>query len=153
MIHLTGSSMTFFSIEIARQYGLSIPSVMPVNYVVYVAAACAAACVYVALRTAVDEQLAWGIIAALAVVSTLITTATLPSRTSDATMFTLSELPENEGYDDRVERARSTFAAKYGLTEREDEVFALLVKGMTREQIAQELSISAWTVKDHIGKI
>ena len=150
---LTGASMTFFSIEIARETGLSIPSVMPVNYFAFVVSACCAALLYGLLRTCIASELSWSSIAASAVIAALVATPSLPSPVSNATMFTLEELPENEGYDDRVERTRANFSAKYGLTEREAEVFELVVKGMTREQIADELSISSWTVKDHVGKI
>lgn len=150
---LQGSAMTFFSIEVAREYGLSIASVMPVNYAVFVLAACLAGVAFCLVRTQVEGHLSWDLVTVLAVAASLMATPMLPSRASDASMFTLEALPENEGYDDRIERARSTFAAKYGLTPREEDVLELLVEGRTREQIADGLSISTWTVKDHVSKI
>lgn len=40
-----------------------------------------------------------------------------------------------------------------GLSAREGEVFDLPLEGLSREQIARELSISAWTVKNHAANI
>ncbi|MBI5492855.1 MAG: helix-turn-helix transcriptional regulator [Deltaproteobacteria bacterium] len=48
-----------------------------------------------------------------------------------------------------LETARSTF----GLTERETQVVSELIKGSTNQEVAEALSISEHTVKDHIKKI
>lgn len=41
----------------------------------------------------------------------------------------------------------------YGLTEREMEVLALIVEGMTNSQIAEELTISPYTAKAHVHSV
>ena len=41
----------------------------------------------------------------------------------------------------------------FGLTEREMEVLALIVDGMTNLQIAEELTVSAYTAKAHVHSI
>lgn len=41
----------------------------------------------------------------------------------------------------------------YGLTEREMEVLALIVEGMTNSQIAEELTISPYTAKAHVHNV
>lgn len=77
----------------------------------------------------------------------------LPSRGSSANVFTMARLPEDEDAEARNERARRSVAEEYGFTVRETEVFELLMRGMTREEVAAELEISPWTVKNHIRAV
>lgn len=49
-----------------------------------------------------------------------------------------------------VNRSLDDFAKKYGLTEREKNVCAMLNKGMSNQEIADKLYISVSTVKKHI---
>jgi len=42
---------------------------------------------------------------------------------------------------------------KYGLSSRESEICAELIRGISDKQIAIELNISFWTVRTHIGKV
>jgi non-specific serine/threonine protein kinase len=47
----------------------------------------------------------------------------------------------------------STTAQPFGLTRREEEVAALVARGLTNRQIATDLSISEHTVANHVAKI
>ena len=147
------SVFLLFCLEICREQGRSFTEVIPANYVVMAVSAMLAIGAFFALRPVLDTPLAWSLIALLGVAPTLVAIPTLPSRSSDAVVFTLPKLPEDEGYEDRSLRARDSLAAKYQLSDREKEVFDLLVRGATRKEIARDLSISIWTVKDHVDSI
>ena len=54
---------------------------------------------------------------------------------------------------DFVERLLSDFARRVGLTSRETQVLALVAKGATNRDIAQELSIAEVTVENHISRL
>ena len=65
----------------------------------------------------------------------------------------MAHLPEDEGSRERNERARRNVAEECGFTTRETQVFELLMRGMTRDEVAAELQISPWTVKNHIRAV
>lgn len=146
-------TVALFSVEVSCEHGLPAISVVPRNYAAYSACALlglAVACVTLALVPApTDAEL----ISAASTLAVLGTIPFLPSRRSDASTFTLSELPEDEGYDDYVRRRRDRLAERLRLTWREGEVLELMLRGMTRGQIADELSLSPWTVKDRTTSI
>ena len=56
---------------------------------------------------------------------------------------------ENEGFTDKM----SSVIDKFGISKRETEVFELICKGMTNQEISDSLFISVQTVKDHIYRI
>ena len=56
---------------------------------------------------------------------------------------------ENEGFTDKM----ATIIGKFGISKRETEVFELICKGMTNQEISDSLFISVQTVKDHIHRI
>ena len=56
---------------------------------------------------------------------------------------------ENEGFTDKM----SGIIGKFGISKRETEVFELICKGMTNQEISDSLFISVQTVKDHIHRI
>lgn len=145
--------MTFFSVEICHESGLRISTVMPVNYALFVLTACISADAFRAFQTFVGGHLAWDLTGALAIVATMGAIPLLPSLGSDATAFAQKQLPETEGYEAHTAKLRESLAAKYRLTPRESEVLNLLLAGRTRQEIANELSLSSWTVKEHIGNI
>ena len=57
------------------------------------------------------------------------------------------------GYDAGIERRCRELAASYGLTEREDEVFALLARGKNATRVSEELAITKNTLKYHVRHI
>lgn len=146
-------AVVLFSIEVCYERGLAMAVVMPVNYGLFAGSACAGAVVFWLLQTFVGGSLAWELVAALATVAVVAIIPFLPSRTSDAVAFTLDELPENETYEGRAAQKRENLALKYGLTEREQEVLEPLMRGLTRQQIAEELGLSPWTIKDRVASI
>lgn len=145
--------VVLFSIDVCAENGLRVFTVMPANQALFVASACCAAVLFGLSQVFVGGQTAWELVAVIGAVAVMGVVPVLPSRTSDAMAFTLETLPEDEGYDARIELRRSRLAAKYGLVEREEQVLEYLLQGMTRQQIAQQLNLSPWTIKDRIGAI
>ena len=56
---------------------------------------------------------------------------------------------ENADFSEKMENV----IGKYGISKREVEVFELICKGMTNQEISDSLFISVQTVKDHIHRI
>jgi DNA-binding CsgD family transcriptional regulator len=87
--------------------------------------------------------------------------ATLRTRTRDGEWVVIRagwQAPESGGVVLTIERAHlpevaSLAALAHGLTRREAEVLAHLLAGDSREEIAQALVISPWTVQDHLRSI
>ena len=108
----------------------------------------------VASQRFVGGHAAWDLIAATAVLATVVVIPLLPAASSDAVAFALRELPENENRERRAARITTSIASAHGLSEREEEVLGLLVAGLSpRQEIAERLTLSSWTVKDHMGDI
>ncbi len=145
-------AVMLFSIEVCYERGLRLADVMPVNYGLFAGSACAGAVLFWLLQTFVGGAMAWELAAAASTVAVVSVIPFLPSRTSDAVTFTLDELPENEGYEERAAKKRENLADKFGLNEREREVLEPLMRGLTRQQIAEELGLSPWTIKDRVAK-
>lgn len=154
VVVVQGAAMGFFSVEICHEKRLGIVEVMPLNYIVYVVVGCIAMGLPLMLGDCgLDGLLLWSALALVAVAATILVIPALPSSTSTAATFTLRELPENESYAARAAHARDGLVEKYGLTAREAEVLGLLVQGLNRNQIAERLALSSWTVKDHLTSI
>ena len=145
--------MTFFSIEVCRESGLGIVEVMPLNIVVYFGATAVAEGLFWLMATYVGGHMLWDLFAACFALVCLAIIPLLPSASSTATAFTLNVLPENEGYEARSLRSCRSIVACCGLSDREGEVLELLLRGMTRGEIAEALSLSTWTIKDYISDI
>lgn len=145
--------ITLFSIEVACTDALELVSVMPVNYAAYSAFVCLGALAFWLAQHFVGGHAAWNLIAAIAVLATVVVIPLLPAASSGAVAFTLRELPENENRERRAARITASIASAHGLSEREEEVLGLLVEGFSRQEIAELLTLSGWTVKDHIGNV
>ena len=150
---LQGIVMMLFSIEVACENGLHVLNVMPVNYAFYCLMACLGACTFWASQVYVGGRTAWELIAAAGVLATVMVIPMLPAVSSAATAFTLEELPENEGHEQRLERMRDGMAEEFCLTGRESEVLGCLMEGLSRAEIAEKLTLSGWTVKDYMSSI
>ena len=148
-----GTAMTMISVEIAHERGLSIAAVMPVNYLVFVVTGAVAMTVPGLAGSALPPGEAWSVIGAVACVATAVVIPALPSTSSSAATFALKSLPENQNYEDRAAQAREGIVAKYGLSPRESDVLGLLVQGRTRNQIAEGLGLSSWTVKEYVASL
>lgn len=146
-------AVILFSLEICDETGLDIIEVASSNHAMFAFAACISALLFWLDQTLVGGQTAWELVAAISTIATLSLVQFLPSRMSDAAIFTLEKLPEDEGYDSRIQMRRESLVSRYQLNEREAEVLELLLRGMTREQIANELNLSPWTIKDRTGSI
>lgn len=146
-------AIVLFTVDLCYENGLDVAAVLPKNHGLFVASACGAGLAFWLFQTTCSEQVAWGLVAALATLAVVSIIPFLPSRTSGAAVFALERLPEDEGYETRVAMRRDALAGKYGLTEREVEVLDRLLQGKTRQQIADELILSPWTIKDRTAKI
>ena len=145
--------MILFICEIAHEYGITVCTVTMRHYGPFIGAATVGAILYWALFTYLDATRALQVMSIVAVVASLAVIPALPSRSSKAAVFTLDELPEDDRYEDRAARAKETVAVRHGLTSRETEVLALIADGCSREEMADALSISPWTVKRHVSSI
>lgn len=145
--------ITLFSIEVSYTDSRELVAVMPVNYAAYSAFACLGALAFWLAQRFVGGHAAWDLIAATAVLATVVVIPLLPAASSDAVAFTLRELPENENRERRAASITTSIASAHGLSEREEEVLGLLVAGFSRQEIAERLTLSSWTVKDHIGNV
>ncbi len=148
-----GIAMTLLSIEICHEKRLRMVDVMSLNYIVYVVGYCVAMEVPALLPGFGTDATAWNVVSAIAVAAIVMVIPALPSSSSTAATFALEKLPENESCEARSARACEDLASKYGLSARENEVFELLVQGMTRAQIAERLALSSWTVKEYIAGV
>ena len=146
-------AMTFLSVEICYERRLPITEVMPVNFGVFAVCACPSMLLLGAFGGFFGDPLACSVFTALGVSATVALIPALPSSSSTASVFALRELPENESYEARSARTREDMAARYGFSPRECEVFELLVQGKTRAEIAEQLFLSAWTVKQYTASI
>lgn len=150
---LLGMAMILFSVEICNDTGGHAWEVIPLNYSVWALVCSVAMAGSMGVLELSGGHRALDLVVTLAVVATLVIIPILPSRSGNAATFTLSELPEDEGFEGRTARARESLVAKRGLSGREEEVLGLLLEGRTRQEIADRLMLSTWTVKDHAKNI
>lgn len=143
-----------FVMEVCLESRLPFATVLASYFGTFVLGACVGSLVFWLVRIAVPELwMAYSLIAALGAAASLLVMPFMPSRASSANVFTLERFPEDEDAAVRNERARREFVEGSGFTPREAEVFDLLVLGRTRDEIAAELDISPWTVKNHIKAV
>lgn len=119
----------------------------------FVLAACAGSLAFLAIKTGFSSWTLHSLTAAAAVSVSLLVVPMLPSRSGGAGMFMFDTLPEDESIDGRVEHAKQELATESGLTARETEVLDLMLAGLSRDDIAQRLALSSWTVKNHCRSI
>ncbi len=141
-------AMATFSIEICSERNLSLCDVLPMNYGVFVLGACIGIGIPF-LYASPDNQYPWAAAAATSSFAVCIALLVVPSRNSPASALTYRELPENEGAVEKKARISEELARQYGLTSREKAVMDLLIQGKSRQEIAEELNLSVWTIKDH----
>lgn len=143
-----------FAMEVCLESDLPFYQVLARYFGIFVLAACAGSLVFWLLKVAVpQETLVYSLLGGFGAACSLLVIPFLPSRGSSANVFTMAHLPEDEGSQERNERARRSVAEEYGFTLRETQVFELLMRGMTRDEVAAELEISPWTVKNHIRAV
>lgn len=143
-----------FAMEVSLERHLPFGAVLPPFISTFFMGALAGVALYVGAKALLGATWqAYTLVSASAAVAALLVMPMMPDRTSDAHVFTLEVSPQ--GVDDNagVDALRRDFIESYGLTPREANVFDLLMRGMTREQIADELTISPLTVKNHIRSI
>lgn len=143
-----------FAMEVCLEGDLSFRQVLSRYFGIFVLAACVGSLVFWVLKVAVPQEgLVYSLLGGFGAACSLLVIPFLPSRGSRANVFTLARLPEDEGSQGRNERVCRGVAEECGFTARETQVFELLMRGMTRDEVAAELEISPWTVKNHISAV
>lgn len=146
-------SVIVFSIDVCCEEGEPLVDVFAANYAVFIGAVCVSGALFWLAQTLVGGQAAWQLTAVAAMWTVLAVIPFLPSRSSNAVVFTLETLPENEGYEANIALQRERMAKKYRLSAGESEVLDRLLRGLNREQIAAEMCLSPWTIKSRISAI
>lgn len=143
-----------FAMEVCLESDLPFHQVLARYFGIFVAATCAGSLAFWLIKVGVSQEgLAYSLLGGVGAACSLLVIPFLPSRGSSANAFTMAHLPEDEGSRERNERARRNVAEECGFTKRETQVFELLMRGMTRDEVAAELQISPWTVKNHIRAV
>lgn len=150
---LVGTLMIVFILEICQEQGLTLCTVITSNYGAFVLGVCGASALLSLLLAVTGKLEAFRIITATGVAALFLIIPMLPARISRAQDLVLEKLPEEESADERRNRVCAALAAQGNLSEREAEVLDLLLRGRTREEIAEELVISTWTVKNHASSV
>lgn len=146
--------MLMFSAEICVERDISLEAVTSKNCAVFYGCAAIGITIYTIVASLLmQDHFLYDALAPIAVIPALTLMPLLPSRTSSASTFTLSELPEEESLDLRIESGRRALAQSCGLTEREAQVADLLIEGYTRGEIAKKLQLSPWTIKTHTSSV
>lgn len=150
---LESTIMILFIAEICTDYHLTACVVTGVHFGTFVSASLAAAAVYCLAFELLPEHVALALVSGLAAAAFLLMVPFLPSRGSAAGAFAMESLPDDGTRGDAVEAAARSLCARAGLTRRESEVLGCIVAGMSRERAAEELSVSVYTVKNHMASI
>lgn len=145
--------MIVLIMEICSERNLTVCAVTASNYSAFIVGACVSLALFAVLEQQMDIRHVCELLTAIGVSSMLFAIPLLPARASRASDLTRVRLPEEVTQEElRADRIAALKKA-VELSVREEEVFDLLLEGLNREQIAQELSISAWTAKNHAASI
>lgn len=146
-------SVLVFSIDLSREEGKSLVGVYSTNYAMLIGAICLSGVFFWLAHVFVEGIVAWLVITMVATWIVLGVIPFLPSRSSNAAVLSLDKLPENEGYETHVALQRESMASRYGLSEGEAEVLRYLLMGMKRDEIAEKMYLSPWTIKARTSAI
>lgn len=145
--------VAIFFIELAQEARFPLCAVFRRLALTFISAACGASLLFWLIWALLPISIAASLTAAVAIIASLMLLPVLPSRSSTAGVFTLNQLPEDETVEAKVAQSQQIIVNGYGLTPREAEILALLIQGLSRDEIAERFSISAWTVKNHTRAI
>lgn len=146
-------SVLVFSIDLAREEGKSLISVYSINYAMLIGAVCLSDVFFWLAHTLAEGMVAWLVVTMVATWVVLGVIPFLPSRSSTAAVLSLDKLPENEGFEAHVALQRESMVSRYGLSEGEAEVLQYLLMGMKRDEIAEKMYLSPWTIKARTSAI
>ncbi len=150
---LTEISVFVLTLEMSRERRLSTTDVFTSNYTIFVGAAWAAGLIYFGVFMFATPEMAADIITLVAICAVLAVIPVLPSNTSNVVTFAQGKLPEEESREQRIAQQKERLSLKFDLTKSEAEVLDYLLQGMNREQIAQQMYLSPWTIKARIAAI
>lgn len=146
-------ALIIFTVDICNKQGERVLPVFTLNFALFMGTSGLSAALFYAVQVLVEGQTAWLVISTAAVWAVLAAIPFLPSRSSDAIVLTSETLPENEGYEANIALRREHMAQRYALTPGEAVVLERLLQGKKREEIAEELNLSPWTVKARTSSI
>lgn len=145
--------MIVLIMEVCSERNLTVCTVTASNYGMFIAGACIALGLSAVLEQQMDILHVCAFLTAVGVSAMLFVIPILPTRSSRASDLTQVRLPEEVSQEELRADRIAALKKEVGLSAREEEVFDLLLEGFSREEVAQELSISAWTVKNHATSI
>ena len=154
MVFLTQIVMVILLIvESSAESGFEL-RVVALHYVpLFMGAACAGALLSGPLLQQASAGMGQSAMSTIATVLVFCSVPQLPGRASSASTLSFGEDVESDSESASVEDRAAGVAVACGLTSREREVLACILRGEGREEIADVLSISVWTVKNHVRSI
>ena len=153
VLMMQGIAMSLFSVEMCRERGMVTVVTITLNYALVAAAGAAATLVGLATRYWLDGPLMWEVLALAAALASASVVPFLPSSRSGAAAFADSVIPGESSAEQTAASRVEEVAAKYALTARERDVMARAARGMKAQEIADELGLSVWTVKDYLKSV
>lgn len=145
--------MILLIVEICDDYRVRVSAVTASHYGRFIAFAGVSSVIFYVLSNWLEPRVVIEAVAAICVVVTVACVPILPSRKSRAAVLAMDALPEETSREDLLRDAMARLAQSRGLTPREAQVMEMLVGGASRADMACALSVSAWTVKNHVGSI
>ncbi len=145
--------MILLIVEICDDYRVCVAAVTASHYGRFIAFAGISSVVYCLLSAWLEPRVVIEAVAAICVSVTVSCVPILPSRKSRAAVLAMDALPEETSREELLRDAMARLAQSRGLTPREAQVMEMLVGGASRADMAQALSVSTWTVKNHVGSI
>lgn len=146
-------ALIIFTIDVCNEEGCPFSATFAVNFATVMLTSCLSSLVFYGTHTLLDTSLAWLASSTVSIWVILVAVLFLPSRSSNAAVLTSETLPENEGYEANIAMRRNSMSCKYHLSESETKVLGCLLQSMKREQIAEELGLSPWTIKARTSAI
>ena len=150
---LVNTIMILLILELAEQLCIDVQAVAARNFVPFIIAACIATIVFGTFSSPAFPDTPVMPTASVCIAVLFMSVPFLPSLMSHATDFAQGELPENEGLNSRISTRKTALIASCQLSAREAQIMDMLVDGLTREEIARELSLSPHTVKNHVTSL
>lgn len=147
------TNMVLLTVELCLEHGLSVCSVCASNYLLYIVGGTVGTVVFSCIVAFSDAWVTDTLVSAFCISALLASLPFLPSMGSSATDLACSRLPEVERIEDRIALEKEALIMANGITERETEIMDLLLAGYSRGSIAERLSLSPHTVKNHVTSI
>lgn len=150
---LVNTIMILLILELAEQFCIDVQAVAARNFIPFIIAACMATIVFGAFSSPAFPDAPVIPTASICIAVLFMSVPFLPSLMSHATDIAQGKLPENEDLNSRISTRKAALIASCQLSAREAQIMDMLIDGLTREEIARELSLSPHTVKNHMTSL